>query len=97
MFASNENDTPAISATSGSSDVVSVSKENISSSLKKEIANKFTKDSKKQKINTAVLELVYKYNVYTEDYIEQLLQIGTLDPDSIFNTLKEIKSKNLKK
>lgn len=74
-----------------------LAKENISSSLKKEIANKFTKDSKKQKINTAVLELVYKYNVYTEDYIEQLLQIGTLDPDSIFNTLKEIKSKNLKK
>ena len=58
-----------------------------------EITEKFTKDSKKQKINMAVLELVYKYNIYTEDHIEMLLEIGGTDPKSIFDTLKEAKSK----
>jgi hypothetical protein len=70
-----------------------LAKQDIASGLKKEIAEKFTKDSKKQKINMAVLELVYKYNIYTEDHIEMLLEIGGTDPQSIFNTLKEAKAK----
>jgi hypothetical protein len=70
-----------------------LAKEDISSGLKKEIIEKFTKESKKQKINMAVLELVYKYNIYTEDHIEMLLEIGATDPKSIFDTLKEAKSK----
>jgi len=70
-----------------------LAKEDIASGLKKEIIEKFTKDSKKQKINMAVLELVYKYNIYTEDHIEMLLEIGGKDPKSIFDTLKEVKSK----
>lgn len=68
-------------------------KQDISSGLKKEIIEKFTKETKKQKINMAVLDLVYKYNVYTEDHIEMLLEIGGADPQSIFDTLKEAKSK----
>ena len=70
-----------------------LAKQDIASGLKKEIIEKFTKDSKKQKINMAVLELVYKYNIYTEDHIEMLLEIGGTDPDNIFNTLKEARSK----
>jgi antitoxin component of RelBE/YafQ-DinJ toxin-antitoxin module len=70
-----------------------LAKENVSSALKKDIAETFTNKSKKQKLNTAVLELVYKYNLYTEDHIQQLLEIGSTDPQSIFNTLKEAKSK----
>ena len=73
--------------------VKDLAKKDISSGLKKEIIEKFTKTSKKQKINTAVLELVYKYNIYTEDHIEMLLEIGGTDPESIFNTLKEARSK----
>ncbi len=70
-----------------------LAKQDIASGLKKEIIEKFTKNSKKQQINMAVLELVYKYNVYTEDHIEMLLEIGGTDPQSIFDTLKEAKSK----
>lgn len=70
-----------------------LAKEDIATGLKKEIIEKFTKSSKKNKINMAVLELVYKYNVYTEDHIEMLLEIGGTDPKSIFDTLKEAKSK----
>jgi hypothetical protein len=70
-----------------------LAKQDIASGLKKEIIEKFTKDSKKQKINMAVLELVYKYNIYTEDHIEMLLEIGGTDPQSIFNTLNEAKAK----
>ena len=70
-----------------------LAKQDIAAGLKKEIIEKFTKDSKKQKINMAVLELVYKYNVYTEDHIEMLLEIGGTDPKTIFDTLKEAKSK----
>lgn len=70
-----------------------LAKDDIAAGLKKEIIEKFTKDSKKQKINMAVLELVYKYNIYTEDHIEMLLEIGGTDPKSIFDTLKEAKSK----
>ena len=70
-----------------------LAKQDIAAGLKKEILEKFTKDSKKQKINMAVLELVYKYNIYTEDHITLLLEIGGTDPQSIFDTLKEAKSK----
>jgi len=77
-----------------SNSIRELAKQDISSGLKKEIIEKFTKKSKKQKINAAVLELVYKYNVYTEDHIEMLLEIGGTDPQSIFDTLKEAKSKN---
>ena len=77
-----------------SNSIRELAKQDISSGLKKEIIEKFTKKSKKQKINAAVLELVYKYNVYTEDHIEMLLEIGGTDPQSIFDTLKEAKAKN---
>lgn len=41
----------------------------------------------------AVLELVYKYNIYTEDQVEMLLEIGGTYPQTILDTLKEAKSK----
>ena len=66
----------------------------VSSSLKREIAQKFNKDSQKQKINSKVLDLIYKYKVYPESYIEELLELAVNNPESINQTLKLASGKN---
>jgi len=65
----------------------------VSSSVKREIAQQFNKESQKQKINAKVLDLIYRYNVYPESYLEELLEIAVNNPESINQTLKTVSSK----
>ena len=65
----------------------------VSSAVKREIAQQFTKETQKQKINAKVLDLIYKYNVYPESYLEELLEIAVNNPESINNTLKTVSGK----
>lgn len=65
----------------------------VSSSLKREIAQQFNKESQKQKINTKVLDLIYRYKVYPESYLEELLEIAVNNPESINQTLKTVSGK----
>tara|TARA_Y100000022_G_C13257111_1_gene380238 strand:- start:194 stop:3136 length:2943 start_codon:yes stop_codon:yes gene_type:complete len=65
----------------------------VSKEVKKEIAQEFNKSSQKQKINSKVLDLIYKYNIYPESYLEELLEIAVNNPDSINQTLKTVASK----
>lgn len=65
----------------------------VSSSVKREIAQRFNKESEKQKINENVLELIYKYKIYPETYLEDLLEIAANDPKSIIQTLEAYRNK----
>lgn len=65
----------------------------VSNSTKREIAQEFNKESQKQKINAKVLDLIYKYNVYPESYLEELLEIAINNPESINQTLKNVSMK----
>tara|TARA_B100001287_G_scaffold26798_1_gene19344 strand:- start:2374 stop:5313 length:2940 start_codon:yes stop_codon:yes gene_type:complete len=65
----------------------------VSSSVKREIAQQFSKESQKQKINSKVLDLIYRYNVYPESYLEELLEIAVNNPESINQTLKTVSGK----
>lgn len=65
----------------------------VSSSVKREIAQQFNKESQKQKINAKVLDLIYRYNVYPESYLEELLEIAVNNPESINQTLKTVSGK----
>ena len=65
----------------------------VSSSVKREIAQQFNKESEKQKINSKVLDLIYRYNVYPESYLEELLEIAVNNPESINQTLKTVSGK----
>ena len=66
----------------------------VSSAVKREIAQEFNKESQKQKINAKVLELIYRYNVYPESYLEELLEIAVNNPESINQTLKTVSKGN---
>ncbi len=65
----------------------------VSSSVKREIAQQFNKESQKQKINAKVLDLIYRYNIYPESYLEELLEIAVNNPESINQTLKTVSDK----
>ena len=65
----------------------------VSNSVKREIAQQFNKESQKQKINSKVLDLIYRYNVYPESYLEELLEIAVNNPESINQTLKSASGK----
>lgn len=65
----------------------------VSKEVKKEIAQEFSKNSQKQKINAKVLDLIYKYKIYPESYLEELLEIAVNNPESINETLKTVTSK----
>jgi len=65
----------------------------VSNSTKREIAQEFNKESQKQKINAKVLDLIYKYNVYPESYLDELLEIAVNNPESINQTLKNVSKK----
>lgn len=65
----------------------------VSSSVKREIAQQFNKESQKKKINAKVLDLIYRYNVYPESYLEELLEIAVNNPESINQTLKTVSGK----
>ena len=65
----------------------------VSNSVKREIAQQFNKESQKQKINAKVLDLIYRYNVYPESYLEELLEIAVNNPESINQTLKSVSGK----
>ena len=56
-------------------------------------AQQFNKESQKQKINAKVLDLIYRYNVYPESYLEELLEIAVNNPESINQTLKSVSGK----
>ncbi len=65
----------------------------VSESVKKEIVKEFNKESKKQKMSSIVLDLIYKHGLYPESYLEDLLNIAVMDPESIFETMKTITKK----
>ncbi len=65
----------------------------VSSSVKRDIAQQFNKESQKQKINAKVLDLIYRYKVYPESYLEELLEIAVNNPESINQTLKAVSGK----
>ena len=68
-----------------------LSKQNlVSATVKKDIAQEFSKDTQKQKANQKVLDLIYKYNVYPESYLDDLLQIAIERPEVINETLKQL-------
>lgn len=68
-------------------------KDLVSSSVKREIAQEFTKESQKQKMNSKVLDLIYRYNIYPESYLEELLELAVTDPASINQALKAASGK----
>ena len=61
--------------------------------VKKQIAKEFTKESKKQKMSSMVLDLIYKHKIYPESYLEELLNISVMEPDIIFEIMKSISNK----
>ena len=70
-----------------------LSKQNlVSASVKKDIAQEFSKESEKQKANQKVMDLIYKYNIYPESYLDDLLQIAVERPEIINETLKQLSS-----
>ena len=64
--------------------------------LDKSISNKITEefepDTKKEKINSKVLELVYTYNLFPEEKLEELLEIAATSPETINEALREASS-----
>ena len=65
----------------------------VSADTKKQINKEFTKESQKQLMNQKVLDLIYKYNIYPESYLEDLLQLAVERPDIINETLKQMSKK----
>ena len=66
----------------------------VDSSIKRKIAQEFTKESAKQSMNSKVLELIYTYNVYPEEKLEELLEIAVSNPETINEALREVSSSN---
>lgn len=65
----------------------------VSKDTTKKINKEFVKESQKQRMNQKVLDLIYKYNVYPESYLEDLLQLSVERPDIIDDTLKQMSKK----
>jgi hypothetical protein len=66
----------------------------VDSSIKRKIAQEFNKESQKQKMNSKVLELIYTYNIYPEEKLEELLEIAAESPETINEALREASSRN---
>lgn len=65
----------------------------VSDSVKRKIADKFTKETQKEKINKKVLDLIFVYKVYPESYLEELLEIAVNNPEAINQTLRNVSQK----
>ena len=65
----------------------------VSDSVKRKIAEKFTKETQKEKINKKVLDLIFVYKVYPESYLEELLEIAVNNPEAINQTLRTVSQK----
>ncbi len=65
----------------------------VSKEIKKEIAKEFNKESFNKRINSHVLDLVFKYKAYPETYLEELINIAASDPDSIIELHKTFQKK----
>ena len=61
----------------------------VDSSIKRRIAQEFNKETQKQKMNSKVLELIYTYNIFPEEKLEELLEIAATSPETINEALKE--------
>ncbi len=61
----------------------------VDSSVKRQIAQEFNKETQKQKMNSKVLELIYTYNIFPEEKLEELLEIAATSPETINEALKE--------
>ena len=66
----------------------------VSTSIKRKIAQKFTKETQKEKIDRKVLDLIYVYKVYPESYLEELLEIAVNNPETINQTLRTVSQKD---
>ena len=64
----------------------------VPSSVKKQIAQQFTKESKKLELNAKVLKLVYEYKLYPESQLEELLEVAASNPEAIKEILKTMKN-----
>jgi hypothetical protein len=68
-----------------------LSKENlVSDEVKKSIAIEFKRNEIKTEINKKIMDIVYKYNLYPEKYIEELIIIGIENPKMLDDILKTI-------
>ena len=66
----------------------------VDSSIKRKIAQEFNKESAKQKMNSKVLDLIYTYNIFPEEKLEELLEIAANSPETINEALREASSKS---
>ena len=60
----------------------------VSKNIKKDIAKEFSRDKIKDKVNKKVIEIVYTYKAFPESFIEELLEIGINNPESLDDMLK---------
>ena len=61
----------------------------VDASVKRQIAQEFNKETQKQKMNSKVLELIYTYNIFPEEKLEELLEIAANNPETINEALRE--------
>ena len=65
----------------------------VSPKVKAEINKEFTKESFKQEMSQKITDLIFKYKVYPETYLDDLLQLSIERPDVINQILKQVRSK----
>ena len=68
-------------------------KDLVGKDTKKKIAKEFNRNFEKDAITRNVLDLVYKYKLYPESQINDLINIGISNPESIKEMLKEVSKK----
>lgn len=56
--------------------------------IKKQIRAKFSSKESKKQIEQQINDLVYKYNAFSESYIEQLYELAFVDPRAISDLIK---------
>ena len=58
---------------------------------KKQIKNLINKDINKDIIRQKIHDIIFKYKLLPEDYIEDLLELAITNPEQINEILKEVK------
>ncbi len=66
----------------------------VDKSTTNKIAEEFKTDTQKELINSKVLQLIYTYNLYPEEKLEELLEIAVTSPEIINEALIEVSSKS---
>ncbi len=61
----------------------------VGSIIKKKIVNEFNEDKRKTAMNDKIIDIIFTYKLYPEQYFEELQELAISNPDAINEILKE--------